>query len=88
MNTATIMDIAWEGAQVAFRLIMAARTRRDAEALRNQLKALGPAQRADVDAIERMRRGELADAETAALPRGERVRLAPDFPGGPLEDGD
>ena len=26
MNTATIMDIAWEGAQVAFRAIMAART--------------------------------------------------------------
>jgi len=60
MNTATIMDIAWEGAQLAFRAIMAARTRKDAEAIVHQLRALGPAQRADVDAVERERRLELA----------------------------
>jgi len=83
MNTATIMDIAWEGAQIAFRLIMAARTRRDAEALVHQLRALGPAERADVDAVEadalrRMRQ----DEPTQASPVGrERPRIAPDFPG-------
>ena len=65
MNTATIMDIAWEGAQVAFRLIMAARSRKDAEAIVHQLRALGPSKRADVDAIE----------------LEARRRLAPDFPG-------
>ena len=59
MNTSTIMDIAWEGAQLAFRAIMAARTRKDAEAIVHQLRALGPAQRADVDAVERERRLEL-----------------------------
>ena len=59
MNTATIMDIAWEGAQLAFRAIMAARTRKDAEAIVHQLRALGPADRADVDAVERSRRLEL-----------------------------
>jgi hypothetical protein len=31
MNIATITDIAWEGAQLAFRAIMAARSRKDAE---------------------------------------------------------
>ena len=41
MNTATITDIAWEGAKVAFRLIMAARSRKDAEAIIHQLRALG-----------------------------------------------
>ena len=59
MNTAAIMDLAWEGAQIAFRLIMAARSDRDAEAIVHQLRALGPAQRADVDAVERSRRLEL-----------------------------
>ena len=59
MNTATITDLAWEGAKLAFRLIMAARSRRDAEAIVHQLRALGPADRADVDAVERSRRLEL-----------------------------
>lgn len=63
MNTSTITDLAWEGAQLAFRLIMAARSRRDAEAIVHQLRALGPAQRADVDAVERERRLELAGFE-------------------------
>ena len=63
MNTATITDLAWEGAQLAFRLIMAARSRKDAEAIVHQLRALGPAQRADVDAVERERRLELAGFE-------------------------
>ena len=92
MNTATIIDIAWEGAQVAFRLIMAARSRKDAEAIVHQLRALGPAQRADVDAIEaealrRLRQDEPTQTSPVGrfpqpvLDMGERPRIAPDFPG-------
>jgi hypothetical protein len=74
------LDILTSALSAVARLIMAARSDRDAEAIVHQLRALGPAQRADVDAIEQSARGRLADAETAALPKGERVRLAPDFP--------
>lgn len=92
MNTATIMDLAWEGAQIAFRLIMAARSDRDAEAIVHQLRALGPAQRADVDAVEadalrRLRQDEPTQASPVGrfpqpvLDMGERPRIAPDFPG-------
>ena len=63
MTTATVTARAWEGAKVAFRLSMAARSRRDAEAIVHQLRALGPAQRSDVDAVERERRLELAGFE-------------------------
>ena len=71
MNTATIMDLAWEGAQVAFRLIMAARSRGDAEAIVHQLRALGPAQRADVDAVEADARRRLRqDEPTQTSPVG------------------
>ena len=45
------------------RLIMEARSDRDAEAIVHQLRALGPAQRADVDAVERSRRLELMGFE-------------------------
>jgi len=45
------------------RLIMEARSDRDAEAIVHQLRALGPAQRADVDAVERCRRLELMGFE-------------------------
>lgn len=92
MNTATIMDLAWEGAQIAFRLIMAARSDRDAEAIVHQLRALGPAQRADVDAVEvdalrRLRQDEPTQTSPvgrfpqSVLDMGERPRIAPDFPG-------
>ena len=66
MNTATITDLAWEGAKVAFRLIMAARSRRDAEAVLHQLRALGETPRSDVAGIE-------ADA---LLPGAARVLAA------------
>ena len=92
MNTATIMDLAWEGAQIAFRLIMAARSRRDAEAIVHQLRALGDTPRADVDAIEadamrRLRQDEPTQSSPVGrfpqpvLDMGERPRIAPDFPG-------
>lgn len=77
-NTAAIMDIAWEGAQVAFRLIMAARSRKDAEAIVHQLRALGPAQRSDVDAIEREALRRLRQDEPT---QSTRTPIAPDFPG-------
>ena len=80
MNTATIIDLAWEGAQIAFRLIMAARTRRDAEAIVHQLRALGPAQRADVDAVEAEALDRFERA-TAGAARELRRPIAPDFPG-------
>ena len=63
MNTSTITDLAWEGAQLAFRLIMAARSRRDAEAIVHQLRALGPADRSDVGSIEAERLRELRQDE-------------------------
>ena len=96
MNTATIMDLAWEGAQIAFRLIMAARSDRDAEAIVHQLRAMGPAQRADVDAVEaealrRLRQdeptqsGPLDTSPTkASTGRLYRQPIAPDFPEGLL----
>lgn len=87
MNTATIMDLAWEGAQLAFRLIMAARSRRDAEAIVHQLRALGPAQRADVDAVEADARRRLRqDEPTQSSPVEKRTPIAPDFPGETCED--
>jgi Tfp pilus assembly protein PilN len=79
MNTATITDIAWEGAQLAFRLIMAARSRRDAEAIVHQLRALGPAQRADVDAVEADARRRLRQDEPTQASPLEKRRIAPDF---------
>lgn len=78
MNAATITDLAWEGAKVAFRLIMAARSRRDAEAIVHQLRALGETPRSDVagieaDALRRLRQDEPTQST--------RTPLAPDFPG-------
>lgn len=80
MNTATIMDLAWEGAQVAFRLIMAARSRGDAEAIVHQLRALGPAERANVDAVEQEARRRLApDFDSAVI--GGRCMTCGGMPG-------
>lgn len=46
------LDILTDALTLVARLIMAARSDRDAEQLRDQLRAMGPAQRADVDAVE------------------------------------
>ena len=54
------LDILTEALTFVARLIMEARSDRDAESLRNQLKALGETKRSDVDAVERERRLELA----------------------------
>lgn len=53
------LDILTEALTFVARLIMEARSDRDAESLRNQLKALGDTKRSDVDAVERERRLEL-----------------------------
>ena len=57
------LDILTEALTLVARLIMEARSDRDAEALQNQLKALGETKRSDVDAVERERRLELAGFE-------------------------
>lgn len=79
------LDILTEALTAIARLIMAARSDRDAEAIVHQLRALGPAQRADVDAVEAERLRELAATRgrfpQPVLDLGERPRLAPDFPG-------
>jgi hypothetical protein len=53
------LDILTEALTFVARLIMEARSDRDAESLRNQLKSLGDTKRSDVDAVERERRLEL-----------------------------
>lgn len=57
------LDILTEALTFVARLIMEARSDRDAESLRNQLKSLGDTKRSDVDAVERERRLELAGFE-------------------------
>ena len=53
------LDILTETLTFIARLIMEARSDRDAESLRNQLRSLGDTKRSDVDAVERSRRLEL-----------------------------
>ena len=53
------LDILTEALTFVARLIMEARSDRDAESLRNQLRSLGETKRSDVDAVERSRRLEL-----------------------------
>ena len=87
MNTATITDLAWEGAQLAFRLIMAARSRRDAEAIVHQLRALGETPRSDVTGIAAEAERRLRqDEPTQSSPVEKRTPIAPDFPGETCED--
>ena len=57
------LDILTEALTFVARLIMEARSDRDAESLRNQLRSLGDTKRSDVDAVERERRLELAGFE-------------------------
>ena len=95
MNTATITDLAWEGAQLAFRLIMAARSRRDAEAIVHQLRALGETPRSDVAGIAAEAELRLRQDEPTQSSPVEKRRHAPDFVCGsckrpltPLDDPD
>ena len=85
MNTSTITDIAWEGAQLAFRLIMAARSRRDAEAIVHQLRALGETPRSDVAGIVAEAERRLRQDEPTQSAPVERPRIAPDFPSRSVE---
>ncbi len=88
MNTATITDLAGEGAKLAFQLITAARSRRDAEAVLHQLRALGETLRSDVAGIAAEAERRLRQDEPTQSSPVERPRIAPDFPGGPLGEGD
>lgn len=93
------LDILTEALTFVARLIMEARSDRDAESLRNQLRALGETKRANVGSVEAERLRELRQDEPTqtspvgrfpqpVLDMGERPRIAPDFPGGPLGEGD
>ena len=73
------LDILTSALTEVARLIMGSRTDRDAAALRNQLRAMGPAQRSDVDSIEADARRRLADDAWA----GGSYEV-----GGPLDEGD
>jgi len=88
------LDILTSALSAVARLIIAARSDRDAEAIVHQLRALGPAERSDVGSIERERRLELAGFEPVdpdqlgtlrRLRQDEptqstRTPIAPDFP--------
>ena len=85
----TRLDILTDALTIVARLIMAARSDRDASDMRDQLRALGPARRANVDGIEadalrRLRQ----DEPTQSSPVEKRTPIAPDFPGGPPRDGE
>lgn len=71
------LDILTDALTLVARLIMAARSDRDAEQLREQLRAMGPAQRADVDAVEAEALRRLRQDEPT---QSTRTPLAPDFP--------
>lgn len=86
------LDILTEALTFVARLIMEARSDRDAESLRNQLRALGETKRANVGSVEAERLRELRQDEPTqagpvgrfpqpVLDMGERPRIAPDFPG-------
>ena len=79
------LDILTEALTFVARLIMQARSDKDAEALRHQLQALGDTKRADVDAVEADARRRLRQDEPT---QSTRTPIAPDFPGGPLGEGD
>ena len=73
------LDILTEALTFVARLIMQARTDRDAEALRHQLEALGDTKRADVGSIEAERLRELRQDEPTQSSPLEKRRIAPDF---------
>ena len=70
------IDILTSALTAVARLIMAARSDRDAEAIVHQLRAMGPAQRSDVDSIaeaarERLRQQHEAGGALWSEPGGE-----------------
>ena len=71
------LDILTSALSAVARLIIAARSDRDAEAIVHQLRAMGPAQRADVDAVEAEALRRLRQDEPT---QSARTPIAPDFP--------
>lgn len=61
----TRLDILTDALTIVARLVMAARSDHDAAALVHQLRALGPAQRADVGSIEDAARERLRQQREA-----------------------
>lgn len=78
MNVDIITRIATAAIRIGVQLVTAGR-HREAEDLAERLEAMGPARKADVDAIERDALGRLAPVLTA----DEMARV-----GGPLDGGD
>ena len=82
------LDILTEALTAIARLIMAARSDRDAEAIVHQLRALGETPRSDVAGIAAEAERRLRQDEPTQSAPVERPRIAPDFPGGPPRDGE
>ena len=95
------LDILTDALTIVARLIMDARSDRDASDMRDQLRALGPTKRANVDGIaaeaeRRLRQDEPTQSSPVEkrhtlVQHGplERPRIAPDFPPlGPHGEGD
>ena len=61
----TRLDILTDALTIVARLVMASRTDRDAAAIVHQLRAMGPAQRADVGSIEDAARERLRQQREA-----------------------
>lgn len=74
MNKAEIVDLAWQGAQLAYRAIMAARSRGDAEQIVRQLEAWGPAARVDLGPLEATARARIDEQHEAELERLRALR--------------
>ena len=55
------VDLITRGVDVVIRMIVAARSLRDAESIVHQLEAMGPAARADLDAVKNRRLAELRE---------------------------
>lgn len=72
------LRILTDGLTALAQVIIAARTDRDAAALVHQLRAMGPAQRADVGRVEAERMEELSSMLPPVTPIGGQL--------GPLDD--
>ena len=71
------VEILTDALTIVARLIMAARSDRDAAALVHQLRAMGPAQRADVGSVEERARERLRQQREA----GDALWSEPDGEG-------
>ncbi len=61
-------ELVIRGVDILVRMIMAARTNRDAQSIVERLESLGPAKRADLDAVQDRRLAELReDAELGTV---------------------